>query len=226
MLNNPRIVYSFYFLLLLISTFFLWNKVTHAHPTQQQSETELKNYYESGKYFKEIELKLAEVKQYIGDQSPLFRYNPRAIIFDIDETALSNYQMLKHLAFSYHPQALTTAFLQGNGEAIPSVLALYQFALEKKIAVFFISERPDSPEMKTATVENLQKAGFTAWQELILRPVNNEKIDIKTFKSQTRRQIAMQGYDILANIGDQESDLQGGFSEVKVKLPNPFYTLS
>jgi predicted secreted acid phosphatase len=226
MLNNPRIVYSFYFLLLLISTLFLWHKVSHAHPAQIQSEAELKIYYESGKYFKEIELKLAEVKQYLSKQSPLFRYNPRAIIFDIDETALSNYQTLKHLSFSHHPQALTSAFLQANSEAIPNVLELYQFALENKIAVFFISERPDSPEMKTATTENLHKAGFTTWQELVLKPINNENIDIKTFKSQARRKIAMQGYDILANIGDQDIDLQGGFAEVKVKLPNPFYTLS
>jgi len=28
---------------------------------------------------------------------------------------------------------------------------------------------------------------------------------------------------IIANIGDQESDLAGGFAEKTFKLPNPFY---
>jgi hypothetical protein len=31
------------------------------------------------------------------------------------------------------------------------------------------------------------------------------------------------GYTIIANMGDQFSDLEGGFSERTYKLPNPFY---
>jgi acid phosphatase len=38
-----------------------------------------------------------------------------------------------------------------------------------------------------------------------------------------RRQIEQQGYTIIANIGDQPSDLDGGFSEQTYLLPNPFY---
>ena len=31
------------------------------------------------------------------------------------------------------------------------------------------------------------------------------------------------GYLIILNVGDQESDLTGGFADRTFKLPNPFY---
>ena len=38
-----------------------------------------------------------------------------------------------------------------------------------------------------------------------------------------RRKLAEEGWTIILNIGDQESDLAGGFAERTFKLPNPFY---
>ena len=35
--------------------------------------------------------------------------------------------------------------------------------------------------------------------------------------------ITADGYTIIANLGDQESDLAGGYAEKTFKLPNPFY---
>ena len=37
----------------------------------------------------------------------------------------------------------------------------------------------------------------------------------------TRQLIESQGYDIVANVGDQLSDLEGGFADRTFKLPNP-----
>ena len=45
------------------------------------------------------------------------------------------------------------------------------------------------------------------------------------YKALTRRHIEAAGYDIVANFGDQYSDLQGGFADRTVKLPNPTYYL-
>ncbi len=226
MFDNPRVVYGFYFLILLLSTIVFWHNNSHANTPPPQTQSHLKEYYESGKYYEDIALKVAEVKEYISRQSPLYRYNPRAIILDIDETALSNYQSMKRISFTRNSQALTAAYMLAKGDAIPSVLELYQFAINHKIAVFFISERPNSPEIKKATIDNLTSVGFSQWQELILKPLDNEAMTVQNFKTQARRQIALQGYDILANIGDQEVDLEGGYAESKVKLPNPFYDVS
>lgn len=43
------------------------------------------------------------------------------------------------------------------------------------------------------------------------------------YKSGERAEIEADGYRIIANVGDQESDLQGGHADRAFKLPNPFY---
>ena len=43
------------------------------------------------------------------------------------------------------------------------------------------------------------------------------------YKSAARAKIEQQGYRIILNVGDQESDLAGGHATRAFKLPNPFY---
>lgn len=43
------------------------------------------------------------------------------------------------------------------------------------------------------------------------------------FKSQARQAIEADGHTIIANVGDQLSDLTGGYAERCFKVPNPFY---
>ena len=45
------------------------------------------------------------------------------------------------------------------------------------------------------------------------------------YKSLTRKHVAAQGHRIVANLGDQFSDLIGGYADRAVKLPNPTYYL-
>jgi predicted secreted acid phosphatase len=45
------------------------------------------------------------------------------------------------------------------------------------------------------------------------------------YKSGTRAYIESNGYDIVADIGDQFSDLEGGFADKTFKMPNPNYYL-
>ena len=45
------------------------------------------------------------------------------------------------------------------------------------------------------------------------------------YKSATRAHIESLGYDIVANFGDQYSDLKGGYADKTFKLPNPNYYL-
>jgi putative acid phosphatase of HAD superfamily subfamily IIIB len=43
------------------------------------------------------------------------------------------------------------------------------------------------------------------------------------FKTPVRMEIEHTGYTIIANMGDQPSDLRGGHAEKKFLLPDPFY---
>jgi acid phosphatase len=44
------------------------------------------------------------------------------------------------------------------------------------------------------------------------------------FKSGARAEIENTGYAIIANVGDQRSDL-GGHAECTFKVPNPYYVI-
>jgi acid phosphatase len=43
------------------------------------------------------------------------------------------------------------------------------------------------------------------------------------FKAPIRAQIEQSGYTVIANVGDQPSDLVGGHAEKMFLLPDPFY---
>ena len=45
------------------------------------------------------------------------------------------------------------------------------------------------------------------------------------YKTWVRGEIEAQGYTIIANVGDQWSDLENGYAERVFKLPNPFYMI-
>ena len=109
---------------------------------------------------------------------------------------------------------------------IAPTLDLYQFAQRHNVTVFFISGRPQTPEIASATSKNLRKAGYENWKALILYPLQDESLTIAKFKSQARKLIQEQGYDIVLNIGDQKSDLEGGYAETAILVPNPFYHIS
>ena len=53
----------------------------------------------------------------------------------------------------------------------------------------------------------------------------NGSCTTRHYKTATRQHIESLGYDIVANFGDQYSDLQGGYSDRTFKLPNPMYFL-
>jgi predicted secreted acid phosphatase len=216
-LSMRNIFLIFYFILYL-------TPFCEAHSPSLQHE-QLKEYYLSGAYFKEIDQKISEATDYLERQARYGRRNRLALVLDIDETSLSHYHDLARLHFTNNTDALTAAYMLGHAQAIPAVLHLYKQALNRQIAVFFISERPNTAEMVAITGQNLKQVGFDQWEELILKPIENNALSIQDFKTAARRHILAQGYDIIMNIGDQNADIQGGYAEIKVKLPNPFYSL-
>ena len=113
--------------------------------------------------------------------------------------------------------------MAANAPAIKPTLALYQDAIRHGVKVFFVTGRHQAE--RKATQKNLINAGYKHWAGLYLRPNHYRHHSIIPFKAQTRKLITEQGYTIVATIGDQYSDLKGGYAEKGFKLPNPFYYL-
>lgn len=106
---------------------------------------------------------------------------------------------------------------------IQPTLDLYRLARQKGYQVFFITGRADTPANRRITEDNLRKAGYDNWKALYLKPVTYNQLSVVPYKSGARKKITEAGFRIVLNVGDQYSDLEGGYSERVLKLPNPFY---
>ncbi len=146
-----------------------------------------------------------------------------ALVLDIDETALSNWDEEKEDDYGYIASYWDAWVKRRACTAIPGTLRLYQEAEKDKVAVFFITGRSEDEREDTAA--NLKAVGYTQWDGLSLRAADHPKTQtVVDYKSGERKKIVAQGYAIILNVGDQMSDLDGDpRAEKSVKLPNPFY---
>ena len=79
-------------------------------------------------------------------------------------------------------------------------------------------------QLRAAPERNLREQGYE-WDEVIVFPPNVRFASAVDFKAPERKKISDRGYTILVNIGDQDSDLAGGYAERTFKLPNPVYLI-
>lgn len=141
-----------------------------------------------------------------------------AIVFDIDETSLSNYAGLDAVNFSQ--TGVVPGAAAGNDPAITQTRDLYDFAVSNGVKPFFITGRPEV--LQSVAQSNLEQVGYDDGFTLITKPPDAPSTI--EYKSGERAQIEEQeGYKILINIGDQDSDLAGGHAVRAFKLPNPMY---
>src|SRR5437899_1483729 len=99
----------------------------------------------------------------------------------------------------------------------------FNAAKAKGVAVFFVTGRRDTDAQRQATIKNLTAAGYQGWAGLSLRPLSDHEPSVIPYKSGERAKIAAQGYTIIANVGDQQSDLAGGYADRAYKVHDPFY---
>ena len=173
-----------------------------------------------------------------------------AIVFDVDDTTLAtyNYEISSNWSFS---SATNAVFVLGElFPAVPGMVQLADDAASEGYAVIFLTGRPTSQH--DATLGNLTSDalpppaihnGYPTPTALFLKPAvgnyatqapwllpcaadTTSGCNTDDYKTLTRKHIEQDlGYDIVANFGDQFSDLNGGFADRTFKLPNPNYFL-
>ncbi|MBV9739119.1 MAG: hypothetical protein JOZ30_05735 [Hyphomicrobiales bacterium] len=109
----------------------------------------------------------------------------------------------------------------GRDPPIKPMLELFRSAKEAGVTVFFITGRPQS--QRAATQRNLAASGYRGYAKLYMVPDGSHFASAADFKTPIRAQIEAMGYTIIANIGDQPSDLAGGHAQKTFQLPDPFY---
>ena len=182
---------------------------------------EIVAYVESGEYAAEVEAVVAPAREFLAERVARKAPGERlAAVLDIDETAISNFAQMRAQDFGYVPPVWDAWVARGEAPAIAPVLELFLAARRAGIDVIFITGRRESDRL--GSEKNLRAAGFGDYAALWLKP-NGANSSTEQFKTETRRRIEAEGRTIVANVGDQASDLAGGFSERTYKVPGPFY---
>ncbi|MBV1697879.1 MAG: acid phosphatase [Hyphomicrobiales bacterium] len=198
--------------------------------------------YRCTDYMNDVAAAVAQARDWVRQRAP--QVDNAAVVLDIDETSLSNWEVLYHDHFAFFADgpcdlgAKTACgwrnwFLSARGVALSPTLDFVRLVKTLndrsggKVAVFFITGRRDEPQMRAATEQNLRMQGYEDWEGLYLRPPASPGF-VSVYKTDIRKQIE-QKYHIVANLGDQYSDLIGDpgndHAEKCFKLPNPFYFL-
>ena len=184
-------------------------------------------YHDSGEYNADIAAVAVKAKAYLQERIAANKNNAKklAIVFDIDETLLSEYDHWKKLGFGGQGKDFKDATDAADGKVIAPMLDLYNFAKNNNVAVFVITGRTESD--RDATIKNLNADGYRNWDGLFFRTEDYFKNNksIIPFKSSVRKKIVADGYDVVFSIGDQYSDSKGGSADQCFKLPNPYYYL-
>jgi acid phosphatase len=194
----------------------------------QIAKNTLIQYHDSGAYEQDIDAIIYQAQAYLSEVAAKQEKQPSkeklAVIFDIDETSLSNYANMRMLNFGGSLDEINRLIAQEkNAPAIPATLSLYKQALKENVHVFFVTGRYDTSLLRKNTVQNLHAAGFEQYVGLMMKPTDYKEHSASIYKTAMRKKITDQGYHIVLNIGDQMSDLCGGYADRTYKLPNPYY---
>ncbi|MGB5530604.1 MAG: HAD family acid phosphatase, partial [Ignavibacteriaceae bacterium] len=89
---------------------------------------EVKEYYESGMFDKELDTVIEEAKEEFSEVN--FKENS-VVIFDVDETVLNNYELAEQMGFGYVYEMNKKWNAEMKAPAIPQVKELYDFLLSR-----------------------------------------------------------------------------------------------
>lgn len=187
-------------------------------PNLDISKKSIRSYHHSGRYARDVDAVAEKALEYL--KANLSRSPKPAIILDIDETTLSNYAYFQEYDFAYIPRFWSEWVRKAQAPALKGPRELFSWARDHQVAVFFITGRPERDRQPSE--RNLKAAGYTGYQQLICRGPAVQG-STGAYKAAERRRLTEAGYTIVLNMGDQASDLEGGYNGAAFKLPNPMY---
>lgn len=216
--------------------------VTHEPANIDQVRTQIYAYYgdpdKTGKASRQsgygydmgrIEHKL----NHLLKQRQHWRYGHRTktLLLDVDDTTLLTYPYEIASNFAYDPDENAKWVLGEKFKQTFGMVGVVRRAKRMGYDIVYLTGRPVSQQ--DATVGNLTKVGYPKPDAIFTRDRENPP-DYMTcapdcttiqYKSLTRKHINSSGRHIVANVGDQFSDLAGGYADKTFKLPNPMYYL-
>ncbi|MFJ5705999.1 MULTISPECIES: HAD family acid phosphatase [unclassified Streptomyces] len=145
---------------------------------------------------------VAEARPYIEARSGNAGTERQAIVLDIDNSSLET---------DFHP------FWELPTPAIPEIRSLVRDAHARGVKIFFVTARPGI--IHSLTEWNLKQVGYPV-DGLYVRSLPDLFAEVSAYKTEKRAEIEAKGYTIIANIGNNTTDIVGGHAERAFKLPD------
>lgn len=147
----------------------------------------------------DVSAAIAPARAFVEQRTAESTGEARAIVFDIDNTTIATH---------FHPFSMP---------GIAPVVELAQYAHSRGVAIIFVTARVDFIE--SITRYSLEKAGYTV-DELHGRDLGDLFKPVEQYKTGERIEVENEGYTIIASIGNNWTDLNGGHAERTFKLPD------
>lgn len=144
-----------------------------------------------------------------------------AVVFDIDETLMTDYDYFKSRDFDWLIDDAYEFRLKGESRVIKPMQEFYNSIKNLGHKVILLTARRDL--LYDITCKNLAQEGYT-YDELFLLPMDlfNQHVSHGQWKHTVRQELSKK-YDLIGCVGDSLSDFEGDCCGIKVKLPNYLY---
>lgn len=202
-------------------------------PCGGRSSDPLHRYYASGAYDEQVRAIVREASSRLLGAIERGQLPPNAVVvFDIDDTLLNSHphKKVEHLRLTGRalvdprggvPRHEQRAFLP----PIRATVDLHNELRRRGVRTVLLTGRYARHERHT--MANLRAAGVDPTHDrVIFREPHEECIDASSYKQGRRAALAREGWVVVANLGDQVSDVVGDHSGMAFVLPNPQYVVT
>ncbi|MFI6490180.1 HAD family acid phosphatase [Streptomyces sp. NPDC050564] len=173
-----------------------------AAPAQAAASTTAAQDVDYATWQRDVRAVIDQALPYVEQRTAHADGQKLALVFDIDNTTLET---------DFHP------WYELPTPAVKASLELAQYAHARGVDIFFVTARPGI--IASETKWNLKTVGYPV-SGLYVRDLPDLFDEVSAYKTSKRAQIESLGYTIIANVGNNTSDLVGGHAERTFKLPD------
>lgn len=196
------------------------NKAQHL-VNLQENLFNVAQYYEEGTYMRDVRTIAAKADAFLSESLITNKYAKPAIVFDIDETLLNNQPMYQKTGYRFIPSVWKSWVDSGEIPAVDPIRELYLKYVDR-VDVFIVTGR--NVFQRAQTMRNLENRGIHGATMVFFKEAWDKDLTALEHKTKVIQQLVdKEGYEILANIGDQASDFGATIQGSNFKLPNYLY---